>query len=105
MVEPSRRSRHTARSFSSVSDSLVVTHPYHPLAGKRVPVLIERRYRSLGHVYICDGGPLGTFTLPEDVTDRGRAPGESPVDAEVLADLAAIVLALKKVLTPRDVEE
>src|SRR3972149_7015466 len=101
----SRRSRHTARSFSSVDDSLVVTHPYHPLAGKRVPVLIERRYRSLGHVYICDGGPLGPFTLPEDVTDRGRAPGESPVDAEVLADLAAIVLALKKVLTPRDVEE
>jgi hypothetical protein len=64
-----------------------------------VPILIERRYRSLGHVYICDGGPLGTFTLPEDVTDRGRPPGSSPVDAQALADLTALVLALKKPLT------
>ena len=100
-----RRSRHTAGSSSSDSDSLLVTHPFHPLAGERVPVLIERRYRSLGHVYICDGGPLGTFTLPEDVTDRGRAPGESPLDAEVLADLAAVVSALKKLLTPKRGEE
>ena len=92
----SRRCRHTAGSPSTVSDSLVVTHPFHPLAGQRVPILIERRYRSLGHVYICDGGPLGTFTLPEDVTDRGRPPGSLPVDAQALADLAAVVSALKK---------
>ena len=56
---------------------------------------MERRYRSLGHVYICEGGPLGTFTLPEDCTDRGPAPGLSPLDAEVLADLAALVSAIK----------
>ncbi len=59
-------------------------------------VLLERRYRSLGHVYICDGGPLGTFTLPEGFTDRGRAPGRLPVDAEVLSELAALVLTLKR---------
>ena len=62
-------------------------------------VLLERRYRSLGHVYICDGGPLGTFTLPEGLTDRGRPPDGASVDAEVLADLAAVVSALKKALT------
>ena len=62
-------------------------------------ILLERRYRSLGHVYICDGGPLGTFTLPEDFTDRGRAPGRLAVDAEVLSDLAAVVLAINKRLT------
>jgi len=61
-----------------------------------VSILIERRYRSLGHVYICDGGPLGTFTLHEDLTDRGLAPGKSPVDAQSLAELAAVVLALEK---------
>lgn len=61
-----------------------------------MPILIERRYRSLGHVYICDGGRLGTFTLPEDSTDRGRPPGGPPVDAEALADLAALVAALKR---------
>jgi hypothetical protein len=64
-----------------------------------VPILLERGYRSLGHVYICDGGPLGTFTLPEDSTDRGRAPGGSPVDVELLFELAALVSALGKSLT------
>jgi hypothetical protein len=74
---------------------LLVTHPFHPLAGQRVPILFERRYRSLGHVYICDGGPLGTFTVPADFTDRGRAPGSAPLDAESLGDLAAVVAALR----------
>ena len=62
-------------------------------------ILLERRYRSLGHVYICDGGPLGTFTLPEDFTDRGRPPGRSPVDVDLLSELAAVVAALRKHLT------
>jgi hypothetical protein len=65
------------------------------LAGKRVAILIERRYRSLGHVYICDGGPLGTFTLPADDTDRGRSPGASPLDRTVLAELLALVSSIK----------
>lgn len=62
-------------------------------------ILLERRYRSLGHVYICDGGSLGSFTLPEDFTDRGRPPGGSPIDADVLSELAALVSALRKLLT------
>jgi len=60
----------------------------------RVPILFERRYRSLGHVYICDGGSLGTFTLPEDDTDRGRPAGGSALDVETLAELAAVVRGL-----------
>jgi hypothetical protein len=64
-----------------------------------VLILLERRYRSLGHVYICDGGPLGTFTLPEDLTNRGHAPGRLPVDAEVLAELLALTRALEELLT------
>jgi hypothetical protein len=64
-----------------------------------VLILLERRYRSLGHVYICDGGSLGSFTLPEGSTDRGRPPGGSPVDADVLSELAALVSALRKPLT------
>ena len=62
-------------------------------------ILLERHYRSLGHVYICDGGSLGTFTVPEDLTDRGRPPGRSPVDAEVLSELVAVIQALGKPLT------
>jgi hypothetical protein len=64
-----------------------------------VEILLERRYRSLGHVYICDGGPLGSFTLPEDLTDRGRPAGAWPVDVEVLAELVAVLRALEKRLT------
>jgi hypothetical protein len=70
-----------------------------------VLILLERRYRSLGHVYICDGGSLGTFTLPEDLTDRGRRPGRSPVDAEVLAELVTVIRALEKPLTGNQREE
>ena len=62
-------------------------------------ILLERRYRSLGHVYICDGGGLGTFTLPEDFTDRGRSAGESPLDADRLSELATVVSVLRNLLT------
>ena len=59
-------------------------------------MLFERRYRSLGHVYICDGGALGTVTVPAAFTDRGRAPGVNPLDIESLAELAALAAALRK---------
>lgn len=62
-------------------------------------ILLERRYRSIGHVYICDGGPLGTFTLPEDFTDRGRSAGRLLVDTELLSELVAMIRALGKRLT------
>jgi hypothetical protein len=83
------------------SDSLVVTHPFHRLAGIRVLILHERRCRLRGHVYVCDAGSLGVFTLPDDFTDRGcdRSAGESPVDADLLSELAALVAALRKPLT------
>ena len=57
-------------------------------------VLFERRYRQLGRVYICDGGRLGDVTLPEGFTDRGLPPDPSPLNREILADLAAIVSAI-----------
>ncbi len=92
----SRRSRHTTPSFSTGIDSLIVTHPFHPLAGQRVAILFERRYKSaIGRVYICDGGALGTFTLPESFTDRGATPATRPLTANVLTDLASVVSALR----------
>jgi hypothetical protein len=74
--------------------SLVVTHPFHPLGGERLPVLFERR-RGAGRVYVCEGGPLGSVTLPEDATDRGRGAAERPLSYELLAELAAVVAALR----------
>ena len=57
-------------------------------------ILLERRYRRLGRVYICDGGSMGTVTLPEDFTDRGLPGDTSPLNSEVLTDLAAVVRAI-----------
>jgi hypothetical protein len=74
--------------------SLVVTHPFHPLRGKRLEVLFERR-RGGGRVYVCEGGPLGSVTLPEDATDRGHPPAERPLTYELLAELCAAVAPLR----------
>ncbi len=54
---------------------------------------------ALGRVYLCDGGTLGSVTLPEAFTDRGGPPATRPLTADVLADLAAVMSALRKHLT------
>lgn len=97
----SRRSRHTAPAYSDGFDSLIVTHPFHPLAGQRISILFERTYRdpTRGRVYVCEAGPLGTVTLPEHFTDRGAAPATSPLTADGLIDLAVVVAALRHRLT------
>jgi hypothetical protein len=74
-------------------DSLVVAHPFHPLCGQRLEVLLESRSRA-GRLYVCDGGALGGVALPEDATDRGPEPGERPLSFEVLVELVAVVAGL-----------
>lgn len=70
--------------------SLVVTHPFHPLRGERLVVLLVRRIGG-GRVYVCEGGPLGTVALSEDATDRGLEPAERPLSIDVLAALVVLV--------------
>jgi hypothetical protein len=96
-----RRSLQTASGYSTDLDSLIVTHPFHPLAGQRVSILLTRTYRgrALGRVYTCEGGPLGTVTVPEQFTDRGVPPARGPLTAEVLLELAAVVSAIRGGLT------
>lgn len=72
----------------------MVTHPFHPLCGERLEVLFERR-RGGGRVYVCEGGPLGSVTLPGDATDRGRSPAERPLTYELVAELGVVVAALR----------
>ncbi len=72
-----------------------MTHPFHPLLGQRVPILFTRR-RGGVRIYVCEAGPLGSVTLPEDFTDRGLAPAARPLTAEVLVELAATIIALAR---------
>jgi hypothetical protein len=73
--------------------SVVVTHPFHPLVGERLEVLLERR-RGGGRVYVCDAGGGRNLELAEDATDRGPEPAERPLTFEVLVELAAVIAAL-----------
>src|SRR6516164_8693599 len=77
-----RRSRQTAAPASTPSECLIVTHPFHPLLGRQLPILFARR-QALGRLYICEGGALGTVTLPEEFTDRGLPPASRPLTVEV----------------------
>jgi hypothetical protein len=71
-----------------------VTHPFHPLAGRRLPVLFERNLAH-GVALSCEGGPLGTLMVPLSWTDRGPAGASVPLTYEVLVDLAEVVSAVK----------
>jgi hypothetical protein len=74
---------------------LVVTHPFHPLRGQELAVLFERKWAG-GHLYICEGGPLGTIGLLASWTSLSAPPCETPLNVEVLVELATLVKALKK---------
>jgi hypothetical protein len=73
--------------------SVVVTHPFHPLRGQRLEVLLERRCGA-GRVFVCDAGDGRNVELAEDATGRGLVPGERALSFEVLVGLAAVVAAI-----------
>ncbi len=72
---------------------MVVTHPFHPLVGERLPVLYMRRLAG-SRVYVCEGGVLGNVSLPEDATDRGPESASGPLTVEVLGELVVLVGAI-----------
>lgn len=90
------RSPHRARSSRSgpVSDSVVVTHPFHPLAGERLAVILERRRPSADVVLVCEGGPAGRVTVPVAWTDRGPDRSDYRLATSGLVELAGLVHAL-----------
>jgi Family of unknown function (DUF5372) len=89
-----RRSEHSARSSNTHSDSIVVTHPFHPLTKRRLRILFERR-RGGERLYICECAE-STVTLAEDWTDRGEPPALRPLTYERLADLHKALIAIKR---------
>jgi hypothetical protein len=75
---------------------LLVTHPFHPLAGQRLVVLLERRRASTGLVYVCEGGPRGRVTLPVAWTDRAPTPAGHRLTVGGLVALASLVGAIEQ---------
>jgi hypothetical protein len=77
---------------------VVVTRPFHPLAGERLAVLFEKSRSGAERVLVCDGGPGGRTTLPVAWTDRAPAALARRLAAEGLAELVALVAALDRPL-------
>ena len=75
-------------------DSVVVTHPFHPLAGQRVAVILERRRGGAEVVLVCEGGPVGRVTLPVVWTDQGPAALGHRLASAGLVELAGLVAAV-----------
>ncbi|MBV8359517.1 MAG: hypothetical protein JO189_16500 [Deltaproteobacteria bacterium] len=84
---------HSAQSSNTDSDSIVVTHPFHPLTKRGLRILFERRHAGR-RLYICECGER-TVTLAEDWTDRGEPPASRPLTYERLAELHQTLRAIK----------
>lgn len=75
---------------------VVVTHPFHPLNGRRLEVLFVKR-RGADQVFVCVGGvgARATTTLPRAWTDRGDPPVSCWLSIEGLAALAEVTRAIE----------
>lgn len=73
----------------------MVTHPFHPLAGRRVEVLFTKR-RAGAAVFVCADGVSRSVTLPQEWTDRGPQPFEHRLSVEGLTAARALVDALPR---------
>ena len=70
-----------------------MTHPFHPLSGRRLRVLFERKLAG-GLAVSCEGGPLGSLMVPLAWTDRGVPAADAPLTYEVLIELAGVISAI-----------
>ena len=69
-------------------------HPFHPLAGQRLPVILERRRQGAELVLVCEGGPAGRVTLPVGWTDRSSVSAGHRLAVGGLVELVGLVAVL-----------
>jgi len=69
-----------------------IVHPFHPLSGKRFPILKSRRVRGV-ECLVLKGSESGTFSVPREWTDRAEP------DRYLDAALSARILRLEKLLS------
>ncbi|MFB9307544.1 DUF5372 family protein, partial [Kibdelosporangium philippinense] len=70
-----------------------VTHPFHPLCGRELPVLFERRTRQ-GLWFVCEVDGKQRATLRQEWTDRGVPAADQRLAAEGLTALRAVIDAM-----------
>jgi hypothetical protein len=71
-----------------------VTHPFHPLSGRRLEV--EGQQRPNGVLQYRCAGPAATVVIPVEWTDRGPVEGDNRLSYERLAELARLVIAIRR---------
>jgi len=74
--------------------SLVVIHPFHPLAGQQLEILFSRRGPG-GVVFACARPAAGQVALPADWTDRGRLPAPERLSVDGLTALDTLMRPLR----------
>jgi hypothetical protein len=72
----------------------VVTHPFHPLSGRRLEV--EGQQRPNGVLQYRCAGPAGTVVVLAEWTDRCPVDGEKRLSYERLAELARLLIAIRR---------
>ncbi|HEY4006898.1 MAG TPA: DUF5372 family protein [Pseudonocardia sp.] len=73
---------------------VVVTHPFHPLTGRRLEILYVKR-RGADMVFVCAGGVYGSITLAQAWTDRGEPAQALRLSAEGLAAVDTLVRGIE----------
>ena len=89
-----RRPRHSAAASNDPSGFVVVTHPFHPLNGRRLEILFVKR-RGDAVVFVCSGELGGQMTLPLAWTDRSEPPAPHRLCVEGLAALDTLAKMLE----------
>ena len=79
------RSSRTAQRPNEPSGWTEITHPFHPLRGRRFPILKTRRVSGIDTL-ILQGTSGGTFCVPREWTDR-----DVPAAAAALASGAHVL--------------
>jgi hypothetical protein len=77
--------------------SAEITHPFHPLRGKKFVVLKLRTVSGVATLSVRHP-ELGSFAIPKDWTDWSAPSASQPllIDALGLAELAAIVECISR---------
>ncbi len=71
----------------------MVTHPFHPLVGKRLPVLFAAQTRR-GLLFVCEVEGVRRVSLPQEWTDIGPEAVSGRLSAEGLTAARALIDAV-----------